>query len=245
MNNIKIILTYDGGNYLGWQKTRHGLSIEESLEKVLSQILQHEIILQAASRTDAGVHARHQVINFFTPKKLNFPKFIHSLNQLLPHDIRAIDVSQAADHFHPTLDAQGKIYSYNVCTSNFLSPFERDTYWHFPKNLSLEKMQIASKFLIGKKDFSAFANTRKPVHTSTLCEIKDIHIHAREKKFEFTIEGDHFLYKMVRNIIGTLVYIGCGKLEASDIENILRQKKRALAAVTAPAQGLFLEKVFY
>lgn len=245
MNNIQIYLAYDGTHYLGWQKTRHGASIEEVLKKTLEQILQHDVKLQAASRTDAGVHALNQSANFFTSKQLNLDKLQLSLNQLLPLDIRINKIETKPQDFHPTLDAKGKIYRYKLSTKNYLSPFDRTTVWHYPKSLSYEKMQEALSFFIGEKDFRGFSNFRKPPHESSICKIFSLEIQHYQSSFDFIISGDHFLYKMVRNIVGTLVYVGANKLDFEDIKSIFSSKKRKFAGVTAPAHGLFLEKVLY
>ena len=159
MSNIRLTLSYLGTLYLGWQKTRMGPSIEEALEKALSQILQESISLQAASRTDAGVHAEGQVVNFFTKQeKLDLKRLQKSLNGLLPKEISVIDISFAPDPFHPTLDVLGKEYHYHLCCSTVQLPFYRHVSWHFPYLLDLQKMQDAAQLLVGKHDFSAFCN---------------------------------------------------------------------------------------
>lgn len=244
-HNIKLHLAYDGSSYLGFQKTKEGPSIEGSLEQVLEKILQHEISLQAASRTDAGVHAEDQVINFFTDKLLDLPKLLISLNQLLPKDIRVLKLEHANPSFHPTLDSIGKEYHYHVSTEEFLSPFKRHYVWHFPHLLDLELMRKASNLLIGTHDFQAFTNARKPSYENTVRTVNSIEILQKDKFFAFFIIGENFLYKMVRNIVGTLCYIGCHKLTLDHLPDILSSRKRAQAGMTAPASGLFLHKIYY
>ena len=244
--NLLFHLCYDGTCYYGWQKTQQGPSIEETLEKALSTILQHPIVLQAASRTDAGVHADNQIVNCYTDKtSLNLTRLHTSLNQLLPQDIRVTSVTYADDSFHPSLDSTSKEYLYTITTERWESPFKRHFAWHFPQNLDLVLMQEASKLLIGRHDFQAFTNARQPPHKTTVREIFSIDITQNGSDFYIHMTGDHFLYKMARNLAGTLCYIGCNKIPLNHLPQILNNKKRTDSGVTAPAHGLILKKVHY
>lgn len=244
--NLLFQLCYDGTSYYGWQKTRHGPSIEEELEKALTTILQHPVILQAASRTDAGVHAENQVVNCYTDKNsLNLSRLHISLNQLLPQDIRVNSVCYADDLFHPTLDCTSKEYLYTITTKPWASPFKRHFAWHFPQKLELSLMQEGANILKGCHDFQAFTNTRQPPHETTVREIFSIDIVQNESDFYIHMKGNHFLYKMARNLAGTLCYIGCKKIPLDHLPQILKNQKRIAAGVTAPAHGLTLKKVHY
>lgn len=238
MRNIRLLLAYEGSNYLGWQKTAMGPSIEETVEKALSQVLQHEVKLQAASRTDAGVHAEGQVVNFFTPKQIS----LKSLNSLLPPDISILAMEEASPTFHPTLGARGKEYLYAMCLGPTQLPFHRSFSWHFGLSLDLEKMKKAAKDLIGEHDFSAFTNERQANNVRILHRIT---FDPSPNRLKIRVAGNNFLYKMVRNIVGTLLYVGCGKIESDALTDILKSKDRSRAGVTAPAHGLVLKKVFY
>jgi tRNA pseudouridine38-40 synthase len=243
MFNHKLLLAYEGTHYLGWQRTKMGPSIEEALEKALFQIFHSPILLQAASRTDAGVHAKGQVVNFFLKQERDLDRLQRSLNALLPSDISVLKIERVAPSFHPTLDVLGKEYRYFVCNSNAQLPFHRTSSWHFPYPLNIDKMRSAAVHLIGTKDFSAFSNVRieKGIRTLTALTIDSI----EEGRLSFSIQGDHFLYKMVRNLVGTLVYVGCGKIKEEELPAILESRERARAGITAPAHGLTLYKVFY
>lgn len=245
--NIKLIVAYDGTHYLGWQKTKMGPSIEESLETALRRILQENTRLQAASRTDAGVHAEGQVVNFFSQKKnLNFKRLLKSLNDLLPKDISVLSIEPVLENFHPTLDCTGKEYHYQICNSPTQLPFFRHLSWHFPYPLDIEKMQEAALSFLGEHDFAAFTNVRIPRYENTTRKIDRLDIlPLPDNRFKIVITGNHFLYKMVRNITGSLVYAGCGKLSEKEIPKILKSKDRTLAGITAPAHGLLLKQVFY
>lgn len=247
MKNIHVIIAYDGTDFLGWQKTLMGPSIEESLEKVLSQILQEEIHLQAASRTDAHVHAERQSVNFFTHKDpLSLPKLLQGINALLPPSIAALEIQEKPLNFHPTLDTNGKEYQYFICNNPYQHPRHRFFSWHVPSILQIDLMKEAAQHLIGTHDFSAFCNQRSLHDKDPICTLSSIQIDFIEKdRIRFRITGNRFLYKMMRNLVGTLIYVGRGKITPSEVKEILLRKKRALAGVTAPAHGLHLAQVFY
>jgi tRNA pseudouridine38-40 synthase len=248
MRNIKLIISYDGTNYLGWQCTPVGASIESTLQSVLEQILQQPVSLQAASRTDAGVHAHAQVVNFMVFKPdLNLKRLEMSLNGLLPKDMAVLLVEEMALSFHPTLDCREKEYRYYICMGRAQSPQNRFYSWHVHAALDLEKMGCAAQGLIGSHDFSSFCNVKKNASYSHFRrQINAIEIEELESnRLCVRIRGNNFLYKMVRNLVGTLVYIGKGKIDEENILAILDSRDRTQAGVTAPAHGLFLHQVFY
>lgn len=246
MYNIKLLITYQGTHYLGWQKTKMGPSIEEALEKALAQLLHIQPSLQAASRTDAGVHAEEQVVNFFAKDEIDTYKLKRGLNALLPKDISVYDVEVAHLEFHPTLDSTAKEYHYYICNSSVQLPFYSQLSWHYPIPLSIEMIREASISLIGKHDFSAFCNDRALLQKDPFREIYSLKVESLpQRRLKIAIIGNRFLYKMVRNIVGTLVYIGSGKLPLDSLPQILESKDRTKAGITAPAHGLYLNKVFY
>ena len=245
--NYKITLAYDGTYYYGWQKNIDGPSIEKTLFDALTRLLQHPTPLQAASRTDRGVHAEGQVVNFFTQNKpLSLQLFLHSLNKILPEDITVTSLEKALPTFHPTLDATGKEYHYSLTNTYSQDPFHRHFSWHVPQQLSLEPMRIAATHFLGTHDFSSLTNTRFPKHENTVCTLETIDISEQTNhRLHIRVIGDHFLYKMVRNLVGTLIHVGQGKLDANTIPTILQKKDRTYAGITAPANGLRLIQVFY
>ena len=248
MQNIKLIIAYDGGAYLGWQNTQEGPSIEAALQSALAQILQQPVQLQAASRTDAGVHALGQVVNFVVVKKPFDLRRLHTgLNSLLPKDIVVISAQAASLHFHPTLDSTAKEYRYYLCLGPLQLPQHRHYSWHEHHSLDIEKMRAAASALIGKHDFSAFCNFKKNAHYQDFVrEVHNIEILPLEgQRLCIQVEGSHFLYKMVRNIVGTLVYIGRGKIPLEELPQLLATQDRTKIGITAPAHGLYLHKVIY
>jgi tRNA pseudouridine38-40 synthase len=238
MKNILLFITYDGSNYLGWQKTKEGPSIEEKLQTILQKLLQHNIKLQAASRTDAKVHAINQAINFFTDQEL----FLDDINDLLPDDIKVIKMLQVKNDFHPTLNCTGKEYKYQICNSYYQIPQKINSSWHRHKVLDIESMKKAASILIGTHDFGAFTNIKTD---NAIRTIYDITIVKENDSVTIYITGNKFLYKMARIIVGTLVYVGEGKIPPLFLKDILEKKDRKLAGITAPAKGLFLNEIFY
>jgi tRNA pseudouridine38-40 synthase len=248
MRNIKLVIAYDGQGYLGWKKTKMGPSIEATLQQCIEQILQHPIQLQAASRTDAGVHATGQVVNFLTPKPLpSLDQLRLSLNRLLPKSIVIHDVNEMPLTFHPTLDCIEKEYRYFICHGPIQLPCHRFYSWHIPYSLLLTSIQEALPFLVGQHHFGAFCNVKK--NARYLDDVRDIQclelIELDPQRFYFRICGNHFLYKMVRNLVGTLIDIGRGKMKVTHLLDLLQSGQRTQAGVTAPAHGLFLHHVFY
>lgn len=230
----KAIICYDGTEYFGWQKTKTGPSIQEELEKALFHISGESILPEAASRTDRGVHARGQVIQFAIQKEFEPLRLLKALNAILPSDIRILQIEQK--QFHPTLDAIGKEYQYHFSTDPVQDPTNRLYSWHFRYPLDRSKMEREAQKLIGTHDFTAFANEPEK---NPICTLTSIQFEGTR----FSIQGNRFLYKMVRNLVGTLVYIGCGKLDL--IEPILASRDRKNGGITAPAHGLYLHQVFY
>lgn len=237
MPNVSLTLAYDGTRYFGWQKTKTGPSIEATLQQVLETILQQPIRLNVASRTDRGVHALSQTVNFEAAKT---PPLV-SLNQLLPKDIAVLEVKQVPPSFHATLSCLSKTYIYDIATTPFQLPQRRLYEWHFPRKLYKEPMQEAAKFLRGTQDFKSLTNRKKnEIYTDTVREVMAIIIEEREGGLRLLFEGRNFLYKMVRNMVGLIVYAGIGKIDPSEIPTILASKDRRLAALSASAHGLTL-----
>lgn len=247
-NHYKLVIAYDGTDFKGWQDNHRDPSIEKTLRLTLEKILQHPVTLEAASRTDAGVHAEGQVVTFSSPCLRKSPdKFILSLNALLPPSIRGLSLEEVEGTFHPTLAARGKEYHYKVCFGPVMSPHQRWTTWHTPGPLNITSMQKACELMTGTHDFAAFCNIlSERQFTSTFrtlqcVELDLINMHT----LNIRVMGESFLYKMVRNIAGTLVYVGRGKIDLNSVPSLLKGGKRPEAGVTAPAHGLTLVRVFY
>ncbi len=241
--NIKMIVTYDGTRYFGWQKTKTGPSIQETLEKALSTLLKKPISIEAASRTDRGVHAKGQVAHFLLDQPRDLPRLIYSLNSLLPFDIRVLQMEPIADDFHPTLQALSKEYQYFICNRPVQDPKDRLYSWHIHEPLDVEAMRECAKIMLGTHDFAAFTTIERE---DTMRTLFAIHIIADPSELlEICIEGDRFLYKMMRRLAGTLVAAGKRKISPKEISSLLETPNRTQAGMTAPAHGLFLYKVHF
>lgn len=246
MTNYVLCIAYEGTLFLGWQKTPLGPSIEETLQSTLERILQTPICLQAASRTDKGVHAKQQWVNFLCDVPIVPGMLRHSLNCLLPTSIRVLSVHEMPCTFHPTVHALAKEYHYHISLGPIQMPHERHFSWHVPYSLNLDKMQEARLHFLGTHDFSSFCNTHPNLnYKDKIRHISDISLITQGHQLQMCITGNHFLYKMVRNLVGTLVYVGRGKIEPSAIARILAACQRPESGITAPAHGLFLNKIYY
>lgn len=250
MQNIKLTIAYNGSCYRGWQATKTGKTIEGELKQIIEGLLGHSVRLQAASRTDAGVHAHGQVVNFFSTELSIFSlsQLQEAINEGLPPDIVVRQASIMPLTFHPTIDAIGKEYRYWLTTEQWPWPHRRAFCWHRPGTaLNAAAMQHAAAELLGEHDFSALCNMiNEQEYADHQRRIDAIELEkTAENEWCFIVRGNHFLYKMVRNIVGLLVYIGEGRLPRGCVGQILQSKQRCRAAITAPACGLSLYRVLY
>jgi tRNA pseudouridine38-40 synthase len=200
--------------------------------------------ISASGRTDAGVHAKGQVIHFDSPLSLPVEKWELALNSMLPEDISVLSVKEADPAFHARFDANGKEYRYYLNQSPKRDPFQRNYAFHYPYPLNLEAMREASAYLLGTHDFSSFCSARTEVEDKVRT-IKTIEILQDEEKVSFHFIGNGFLYNMVRILVGTLIEVGSGKRKSEEIMEILEKRDRRYAGKTAPGQGLYLWQVLY
>jgi tRNA pseudouridine38-40 synthase len=243
--NIKIILEYDGTRYHGWQRQANRLTVQEVLEEGISTITQEDIRVVGSGRTDAGVHAMNQVANFRTNSNIEERGLLRGINSLLPWDVVVKELAEVDGSFHARYNAKSKIYMYQIYRGAVRSALYRDYAWFIHDTLDIEKMKEAAQLLSGTFDFSSFcaANCGIENHVRTVMSV-DIAMDRRGMA-KFCIEADGFLKYMVRNIVGTLVDVGRGKLSRAEFIRIVEAKDRKRAGQTAPAHGLFLKKVKY
>jgi tRNA pseudouridine38-40 synthase len=245
---FKLVIAYDGSGYEGWQVQKTGTGVQEIVETALAKLFPSKPRLHSASRTDTGVHALGMVAHFEIPgteSKMSAPKLVLALNAWLPEDIRVLSASRAPKEFHARFDAAGKQYRYFVWNHPAMNPLLRHTAWHVTRPLNLKAMRAAARLFVGRHDFKSFAVNRNYEMESTVRRLSRCEIKKSGMLITFIIEGDGFLYKMCRGIVGTLVQIGLGKFPAGGIKLMLAKKDRRVAGMTAPAQGLVLWKVFY
>jgi tRNA pseudouridine38-40 synthase len=244
MRNIKLTIEYDGTNYAGWQKQKNACTVQQKLEESIKNLTGEDIETIGSSRTDAGVHARGFVANFFTNSTIPDFKFREALNSKLPEDIVILQSEEVNMDFHSRYSCIGKQYSYTILNRVQPSALERNYVYHYKRPLNYEAMILASSFFIGKHDFSAFRSTGSSVKTSIRTVNKAV-VEKHGEKIVFYVEADGFLYNMVRIMAGTLIDVGIGKLKPEEIYNVLNSKERSRAGNTAPATGLCLETVYY
>lgn len=246
MKRLKATISYDGTLFSGYQVQPGERTVQLELEKVLSVMHKGEKVgVTASGRTDAKVHARGQVIHFDTPLAIPPEKYMKALNVQLPRDIRVLAVEEVSDNFHARYSVSGKRYRYIWSCETIQSPFRR--FYTVETNgvkPNVEAMREAAQWIIGTHDFSCFC----AANTSVVDKVRTVHALEFEwhgKELHMTIEGNGFLYNMVRIIAGTLWEVGIGKRQASDLVGIIASQNRANAGKTAPPHGLYLEKVFY
>ena len=245
---FKLIIAYDGSRYAGWQVQRSGVGVQQKVEEALGRLFPGAKRLHSSSRTDTGVHALGMVAHVEIPRaefRMPVAKLALALNAHLPEDIRVLSAARCRADFHARFDASGKQYRYFVWNHVAMNPLLRHQAWHVPKPLDLPAMRAAAKLFHGKHDFKSLAATRNYEMTSTIRNLTRCDIKRNGPLLTFIIEGDGFLYKMCRGIVGTLAQVGQGKIPPEDIKNILDKKDRSAAGMTAPAHGLVLWKVFY
>lgn len=245
---IKLVLAYDGTNYQGWQVQKIGLGVQQKIEEALFKLFGQQLRLHSSSRTDTGVHALGMVAHVVLPRtalSLSPAKLLLALNAHLPEDIRVLSAARCPKDFHARFDAAGKQYRYLVWNHRAMNPLLRATAWHVPRPLDRTAMRDAARRFLGKHDFRSFAANRNYPFTDTVRTLTRLDIRSSGPRITFVIEGDGFLYKMCRGLVGTLVQVGQGKIAPDEIDGILRNRDRRVAGMTAPAHGLVLWKVNY
>lgn len=244
LRNIKLILTYDGTAYHGWQMQQNAVTVQEKLYEAIFQILRHEATVQGCSRTDKGVHANMFCCNFKTENQMPCEKMIYGLNAVLPDDIRVLSCEEIYEDFNARFDCKGKEYIYKIWNSKIGNPFLREYALHYPYVLDTDMLNKQAKQFIGRYDFAAFCAAGSVVK-DTVRTITDCSVTRDGDLITISVKGDGFLYNMVRIIVGTLLYIGSGKIEKDTIVDIIESKDRTRAGITAKAHGLYLNEVYY
>jgi tRNA pseudouridine38-40 synthase len=245
---FKLTIAYDGTNYAGWQVQASGIGVQQKVEEALQKLFPGVRRIHSSSRTDTGVHALGMVAHVEIPRaefKMPAAKLALALNAHLPEDVRVLAATRCAADFHARFDAAGKQYRYFVWNHPAMNPLLRHQAWQVPRQLELAAMRLAARAFVGRHDFKSFAATRNYEPDSSVRKLTRCDLKRSGPLLTFIIEGDGFLYKMCRGIVGTLVQVGQGKIAAGDIKQILARRDRAVAGMTAPACGLVLWRVFY
>ena len=245
---FKLVIAYDGTAYEGWQMQKIGTGVQQIVETALAKLFPSAPRLHSSSRTDTGVHALGMVAHFEIPRaedRLPARKLLLALNAWLPDDVRVVSAARVGEKFHAQFDAGGKQYRYFVWNHAAMNPLLRQRAWHVARPLDFKAMRAAAKLFVGRHDFKSFAASRNYEMETTVRRLTRCDVKKSGAQFTFIIEGDGFLYKMCRGIVGTMVQAGLGKFPAAEIKTMLAKKDRRVAGMTAPAHGLVLWKVFY
>ncbi|MGO9271509.1 MAG: tRNA pseudouridine(38-40) synthase TruA [Terriglobia bacterium] len=267
MRNLCLVIAYDGTDFHGWQRQPNAPTVQGCLEEALTRITAAEVKLYGSGRTDAGVHATGQVANFRTECRIPGANLQKALNDLLPPSVRVKEVSEVAEDFHARYHARAKMYRYRILQAPLCSPFFWRFVDHYPYPLDHRRMAEAARRLEGEHDFTSFAASsgdedddppgagnkpappgsppkRAPSMVRTIFSSRFLW-RPRMRLLTYEVRGNGFLHHMVRNIAGTLIEVGRGKLAPADVSRILEARDRSLAGPTAPARGLCLMKVEY
>lgn len=244
MRNLSLVLAYDGTDFHGWQHQPGLRTVQGTLETAITELTGARPNTNASGRTDAGVHARGQVVHFLTASRHDPSTFVKALNALMPPDVRVLSAHERPQAFHATLDAISKRYRYVLDNDPIASPFARRYSWHIRAPLDTDAMQRAGQALLGRHDFRSF-ETEWPNRTSSVRTIFDLKVARYGHEIRIEVEADGFLYNMVRAITGTLVLVGTGKRPEPWVGEVVRAEDRRQAGPNAPPQGLFLLHVTY
>ena len=241
---IKLVISYDGTNYCGYQIQPNGLSIQEVLESAIEKATGEKITVTASGRTDAGVHAKGQVCHFDTTSTIPPERFYKAINPHLPGDIKVLSSSLVSDEFNARKSAKKKTYAYSFYISETELPLKERYFCHLDREIDFDKMEKAKRLFVGEHDFKAFCSVGSSVKT-TVRTIYSVEIKKGDNEFSVYITGSGFLYNMVRIIAGALIDIGYSRLTEEDIVKALESGKRDILGKTLPAKGLTLIGVNY
>ena len=245
MAKYKIIIEYDGTDFVGWQKQENGPSIQSSLEDAIKKITSEIVNVFGAGRTDSGVHAKGQVAHFEFSKNISLDNIRDGINQhLRPLPIAILDVKEVNDDFHARFSAKLRTYEYLIINRRAPLTFNKNLAWGVFKKLNMDAMKEAASIFVGKHDFNAFRSIDCQ-SSSSIKTIQSCSIETNDQHIKLNVSAKSFLHSQVRIMVGTLVEVGKGKFNSSDVRDIIKSRDRSQAGATAPAHGLYLLKVEY
>ncbi len=244
MGKLRLTLQYDGTRYHGWQVQPNAVTVQQTVQDAIERVTGVRLGITGCSRTDTGVHARRFYGTVTQPERFTPDTLLRALNATLPEDIAVLDCQAVADDFHPRYSARGKRYVYHIWNSAIRSPFWKDYSLQQRAPLSAERLNRTAALFVGMHDFSAFCSAGSSVEDKRRT-VRRAEVTRQGDMVTFTVEADGFLYNMVRIMVGTLLDVHAGRLTDDDVRRALVTGSRECAGATAPAQGLFLDEVFY
>jgi tRNA pseudouridine38-40 synthase len=243
---LKFIVAYDGGAFAGWQSQLHRNTVQDELERAFNKITGARLRIHGAGRTDAGVHALAQCAHVDLPdRRLSITRWGRALNGVLPPTIRVLRCRYVASDFHARFSTKGKTYLYRIWTGPILPPLEFKRAWHIPASLDVDLLKAAGKNFVGTHDFAGFAANRGKKQANTTRRIQSVEVRRRGFNIKIEITGDGFLYRMVRLMVGAMARIAVRKMDPGEIDARLKSPRHTHARFTAPAEGLYLVRVWY
>jgi tRNA pseudouridine38-40 synthase len=243
---LKLVIAYDGAPFAGWQSQSHRNTIQDQLEHAFERVVGRPVRVHGAGRTDAGVHALAQCAHTDLPDGgLSTGRWTEALNALLPPTIRVLRCQYVSNDFHARLSAKRKIYRYRIWLAPVLPPFEYHRAWHIPRPVDLKILKQTAKQFVGPHDFNGFAAKRGRREKSTVRTIYSVRVRQKGPCTTIEFDGDGFLYKMVRLIVGSVVKCALGKMRIEDVTTRLNSGQVGQTRFVAPAEGLFLVRVRY
>jgi tRNA pseudouridine38-40 synthase len=242
---LKLIIAYDGAPFAGWQSQSHHNTVQDHIERALERVTSRAVRIHGAGRTDAGVHALAQCAHVDVLRLLPADRWVKALNALLPSAIRVLRSRYVSQDFHARLSAKGKIYRYRIWNAPVLPPFEYRRAWLVAQPLDLKVMKSAAKYFVGTHDFTGFAANRGKPERTTVRTINSVRVRKKGPCITIEFDGDGFLYKMVRLMVGALMQCALGKMRIDEITSRLRSGKIGSARFTAAAEGLYLVRGRY
>jgi len=254
MRNLKVILSYDGAEFSGWQVQPDASTVQGTLVSAIGRITGEKVLPQGSGRTDAGVHALAQVMTFVTESSVPTKNFAKALNDILPPSVRVLEVVEAPLEFHARHSARAKTYRYRIDREAICPPFLARYVWHYPYPLDEDSMARAAPLVVGEHDFTSFAavdperGRGEAAVSAPVSNVRKVFSSSWERvgdELVYTVRGSGFLHHMVRNLVGTFILVGRGTLQVEDIARILAARNRSAAGATAPASGLYLVSVEY
>lgn len=250
MRNLKLVLTYDGAEFSGWQVQPDAATVQGTLASAIGRLTGEKVLPQGSGRTDAGVHALAQVVTFVTESSVPTENFGKALNDILPASVRVLSVEEMPAEFHARHSAKAKTYRYRIYRGAICPPFLARYVWHYPYPLDEEAMALGAGLVVGEKDFTSFASVdpERGKDGEVFSNVRSIFRSEWSRdgeEFVYTVRGSGFLHHMVRNLVGTFILVGRGTLQTDDVTRILATKNRCAAGATAPASGLYLVSVEY